>query len=71
MDVAHFVRSRHGVLAGLRRGSIDVGDVGADGLGQEAIMKCWGRGPEHCEQSEHVRRQHSTKDVTKKTTDHN
>ena len=38
---------------------------------QEAIMKHWGIGPECCEQSEHVRRQHSTKDVTKKTTDHN
>ena len=35
------------------------------------VTKCWGRGPEHCEQSEHVRRQHSTKDVTTKTTDHN
>ena len=35
------------------------------------ITKRWGVGPERCEQSEHVRRQHSTKDVTKKTTDHN
>ena len=35
------------------------------------LTKHWGIGPERCEQSEHVRRQHSTKDVTKKTTDHN
>jgi len=71
MDVARLVRSRHGVQVVLRRGLTDVGDVGADGLGQEAITKRWGVGPERCEQSEHVRRQHSTKDVTKKTTDHN
>jgi hypothetical protein len=50
MDVAHFVRSRHGVLAGLRRGSIDVGDVGADGRAdQEAITKHWGVSHERCE----------------------
>ena len=62
MDVARLVRSRHGVQVVLRRGLTDVGDVGADGLGQEAITKRWGVGPERCEQSEHVRRQHSTKD---------
>ena len=52
--------------------SLDVSHPRLTVLGlRPTLTKHWGIGPERCEQSEHVRRQHSTKDVTKKTTDHN
>ena len=53
-------------------GGVRLGFALGFGLGLGfGFTKHWGIGPECCEQSEHVRRQHSTKDVTKKTTDDN